>query len=121
MCLTHGYFSEAHISDNNWHTLTTDEVVQRLETSPQSGLSSPNAARRLGHFDHKVLQEKRARSPWRMLLDQFSHFMIIVLIGAVIISGIVDDEEGTIAICLESRFVTTHPVQCRVDPKGPTE
>ena len=105
MCLTHGYFSEVHISDNNWHTLTTDEVVQRLETSPQSGLSSPNAARRLGHFDHNVLQEKRARSPWRMLLDQFSHFMIIVLIGAVIISGIVDDEEGTIAICLESRFL----------------
>jgi hypothetical protein len=31
--------------------------------------------------------------------------MIIVLIGAVIISGIVDDEEGTIAICLESRFL----------------
>jgi len=95
-----------HISDNNWwHTLTTDEVVQRLETSPQSGLSSPNAARRLGHFDRNVLQEKRARSPWRMLLDQFSHFMIIVLIGAVISSGIVGDVEGTVAICLESRFL----------------
>ena len=94
-----------HISDNNWHTLTIDEVVQRLETSPQSGLSPPNAARRPGHFDHNVLQEKRVRSPRRMLLDQFSHFVIIVLICAVIISGIVGDVEGAVAICLESRFI----------------
>lgn len=31
--------------------------------------------------------------------------MIIVLIGAVIISGIVGDVEGTVAICLESQFL----------------
>ena len=42
-----------------------------------------------------------------MLLDQFSHFMIIGLIGAVTISGIgiAGDVEGTVAICLESRFL----------------
>ncbi len=87
-----------HVSDDNWHTLTSDEVAQRLETSPQSGLSSAHAAKRLAHFGPNSLQEKRARSTWRMLLDQFADFMIIVLIGAAVVSGIVGDVEDTVAI-----------------------
>ncbi|MGC2456953.1 MAG: calcium-translocating P-type ATPase, PMCA-type [Gallionellaceae bacterium] len=86
------------IEDDNWHTLTSEEVAQRLETSPQSGLSPDHAATRLAHFGPNALQEKRARSPWRTLFDQFSDFMIIVLIVAAIISGIVGDVEDTVAI-----------------------
>jgi len=86
-----------HIDNNNWHTLTVDEVAQRLETTT-GGLSPEHAAERLAHFGANELKEKRARSPWRMLLDQFSDFMIIVLIIAAIISGIVGDIEDTIAI-----------------------
>jgi Ca2+-transporting ATPase len=87
-----------HPGDNNWHTLASDEVAQRLETNPQSGLTSADAAKRLAHFGPNALQEKRARSPWRMLLDQFTDFMIIVLIGAAIISGFVGDVADTFAI-----------------------
>ena len=39
------------------------------------------------------------------LKHRLIHFMIVVLIGAVIISGIVGDVEGTVALCLESRFL----------------
>jgi Ca2+-transporting ATPase len=82
----------------NWHTLTVEEVAQRLETNPQTGLSSDHAAKRLAHFGPNALQEKPARSPWRMLFDQFADFMIIVLICAAVISGVVGDVEDTIAI-----------------------
>jgi len=87
-----------HISGINWHTLTSDEVAHRLETNPQSGLSSEHAASRLAQFGLNALQEKRARSSWSMLLNQFSDFMIIVLIGAAIISGFVGDVVDTAAI-----------------------
>jgi Ca2+-transporting ATPase len=87
-----------HSNDNNWHTLTIDEAAQRLEANPQSGLSSADAAKRLAQFGANELKEKRARSPWRMLLDQFADFMIIVLIGAAVVSGIVGDVEDTVAI-----------------------
>ncbi|MFZ1809687.1 MAG: cation-transporting P-type ATPase, partial [Candidatus Nitrotoga sp.] len=87
-----------HNNDNNWHTLTTDETAQRLETNPQSGLSSANAAKRLAQYGANELKEKRARSLWRMLLDQFADFMIIVLVGAAVVSGIVGDVEDTVAI-----------------------
>ena len=86
-----------HIDNTNWHTLTVDEVAQRLETTP-NGLSPEQAAKRLAQFGANELMEKRERSPWRMLLDQFSDFMIIVLIIAAIISGFVGDIEDTIAI-----------------------
>jgi len=86
-----------HIDNINWHTLTVDEVAQRLETTP-GGLSLEHAAKRLAHFGANELKEKRARSPWRMLLDQFSDFMIIVLIVAAVISGFVGDAEDTVAI-----------------------
>lgn len=45
-----------------------------------------------------ALHEKSARSPLRILLDQFTDFMIVVLIGAAIISGIVGEVQDTIAI-----------------------
>lgn len=87
-----------HISDIPWHTLTTDEAALRLESNLQTGLNAENAANRLAHFGPNQLTEKRARSPWRMLLDQFADFMIIVLICAAIISGFVGDVEDTVAI-----------------------
>ena len=87
-----------HISDNNWHTLTADEVAKRLGTNPQSGLSAEHAGTRLLDLGANELRKKPARSPWRMLLDQFSDFMIIVLIGAATISGFVGDVEDTVAI-----------------------
>ncbi|MEO6421137.1 MAG: HAD-IC family P-type ATPase, partial [Candidatus Nitrotoga sp.] len=85
-------------NDNIWHTLTTDEVEQRLQTSQQSGLSSADAAKRLTQYGANELKEQRARSTWRMLLDQFTDFMIVVLIGAAVVSGIVGDVGDTIAI-----------------------
>ena len=86
------------VKDTNWHTLTIDEAAQRLETGLDYGLSSPDAAKRLAQFGANELQEKRARSPWRMLFDQFSDFMIIVLIVAAVISGFVGDVEDTVVI-----------------------
>jgi Ca2+-transporting ATPase len=83
---------------NDWHTLTPDEVALRLDTGPQTGLSSAEADRRLTKFGPNALQEKRARAPGHMLLDQFTDFMIVVLIAAALISGFVGDLADTVAI-----------------------
>lgn len=86
------------INQQHWHTLSVDEVAQRLETNPQSGLSAAQVAERMADHGPNALQEKRRRSPWRMLLDQFTEFMILVLIVAAIISGFVGDVGDTIFI-----------------------
>jgi len=90
--------NRANANTYHWHTHSADEVAHRLETSHQTGLSAAEAAERMARHGPNALHEKRGRSPWRMLLDQFTDFMIIVLIGAAVISGIVGDVQDTIAI-----------------------
>ena len=90
--------NHADAKTHHWHTLSADEAAHRLETSHQTGLSAAKAAERMARYGPNALREKRRRSPWRMLLDQFTDFMIIILIGAAVISGIVGDVQDTIAI-----------------------
>ncbi len=83
---------------HHWHTLSVDEVTHLLKTSMHDGLSAAKAAERIARYGPNTLHEKRGRSPWRMLLDQFTDFMIVILIGAAVISGIIGDMQDTIAI-----------------------
>ena len=83
---------------HHWHTLSTDEAAHRLETNYQTGLTAAQVAERTARHGPNALHEKGGRSPWRMLIDQFADFMIIVLIVAAVISGIVGDVQDTIAI-----------------------
>jgi Ca2+-transporting ATPase len=83
---------------HHWHTLSVDEVAQRLKTNHKTGLTSAKVAERIARHGPNALQKTSRRSPWRMLLDQFTEFMILVLIGAAIISGFVGDLGDTIFI-----------------------
>lgn len=81
-----------------WHTLSAEETAQKLDTTCHSGLTHAEADRRYLKYGANVLHTAEARSPWLMLLNQFSEFMILVLISAAVISGLVGDIEDTIAI-----------------------
>lgn len=81
-----------------WHEMPVAEVTQMLDVHPQSGLSADEAAARLTRYGANLLTEKPKRSLLRLLLDQFSDFMILVLIGAAVISGIAGDLQDSIVI-----------------------
>lgn len=83
-----------------WHVLSADEVGQRLRVDFQTGLDAEEAERRAAEYGPNEIREHRARSPWRMLLDQFTDFMILVLIAAAIVSGIIGELVDTIAILI---------------------
>lgn len=81
----------------HWHLKEIKEVFEELQSSPK-GLSSEEAGRRLDEYGPNALKEKRQKTPLRMFMDQFSDFMILVLIGAAVISGVVGELSDTIAI-----------------------
>lgn len=83
-----------------WHALATTDVLQRFDVDPQTGLSTQTAAARLDRHGANAIREKPPRLPWRMFTDQFSDFMILVLIGAAVVSGIIGDIKDTVAIVL---------------------
>jgi Ca2+-transporting ATPase len=81
-----------------WHALSVPEVAQRLTVDLQTGVSAGEAARRIIQYGLNEIRERPPRPLWRMFLDQFTDFMILVLIGAAIISGIIGEPPDAIAI-----------------------
>ena len=81
----------------NWHLMSVEAVVEALNTSRQ-GINAEEARRRLATHGPNMLTEGRRRSPLRMFLDQFTDFMILVLLAAAVVSGLIGEAKDTIAI-----------------------
>ncbi len=81
-----------------WHTRPGHEVAARLEVDPAAGLPPNEAARRLERHGPNVILEGAHRSLWRILLDQFTDFMIVVLVGAALVSGLIGEPTDAAAI-----------------------
>ncbi len=80
-----------------WHQKHIDTVLGDLKTS-RKGLSAEEVEQRLQEYGPNELREKKKKTLFRMFLDQFADFMILVLIGAAIISGVIGEAKDTIAI-----------------------
>ncbi|WP_162052547.1 cation-translocating P-type ATPase [Pontibacter pamirensis] len=70
---------------NNWYTRTKDEVLAELDSSV-NGISDAEAGVRLEKYGPNSLEEKRQKSPFKMLLQQFTETMVLILIAAALLS-----------------------------------
>jgi len=77
--------------------MSTAEALSEMKSSP-SGITSEEAGERLQSFGPNELAEKKRKTAFRMLLDQFSDFMILILIAAALISGFIGEASDTVAI-----------------------
>ncbi|PTL35540.1 ATPase [Candidatus Methylomirabilis limnetica] len=80
-----------------WHQQSTQAVVDALRTSVE-GLTTTEAERRLCEHGPNVLAEGKRRTPLGMFFDQFTDFMILVLLAAAVVSGVIGEAKDTIAI-----------------------
>ncbi len=81
----------------NWHQLEITETFEQLGTSGQ-GLSTNAAEEKLLQTGPNELQEGKKKSIAGMFLAQLKDVMILILLGAAIISGIIGDLTDTIVI-----------------------
>ena len=81
-----------------WHLISSAEVLRRLGTNTESGLSDEQVRQHRARHGRNIIPEGKQRSPTRMLLDQFTDFMILVLIAAAAISGLTGDITDTYVI-----------------------
>jgi magnesium-transporting ATPase (P-type) len=65
-----------------WHAVAVDEVIRRLDTNVQSGLSAANVQQRLEKYGHNRLPEGRKQGPFKRFLLQFNNILVYVLLGA---------------------------------------
>jgi Ca2+-transporting ATPase len=81
-----------------WHTLDPQAALGQLGSDEQHGLSSAEARVRRMRYGANALTERAARSKLRMLLSQFTDFMVLLLIAAAVISGLIGDAKDTAVI-----------------------
>ena len=72
---------------NDAYKESREQVIERLEGSPDNGLATEEAARRLEHFGTNTLQEKKKQSFLFKLAGQFKDVMVLILIAAALVSG----------------------------------
>ena len=73
-------------------------VQERVSANP--GLSNREVERRIKEFGLNELQHKKKKSPLMIFILQFNDFMVWVLLGATIISGIMGDTADAITIII---------------------
>ena len=68
-----------------WHRLPVADVLSDLGSSTD-GLSVDEAERRLAEHGPNQLDERGGTSPWRIVWEQISAVMVLILIGAALLS-----------------------------------
>jgi len=70
-----------------WHALNVDEIVQQLDTRPEQGLTSAEAARRLQQHGPNKLPLGKQQSAFMRFLQQFNNVLVYVLLGAGVLKA----------------------------------
>ncbi|WP_308634495.1 calcium-translocating P-type ATPase, SERCA-type [Paenibacillus silvisoli] len=81
-----------------WHQMETKELAEALQASLDSGLTPGVAAERLQQIGRNELTEGKKASPIKLFLGQFKDFMVLVLMGATLISGLLGEYLDAITI-----------------------
>lgn len=88
------------VDSTHWHSLAPDQVLVKLQTQPDTGLSPEEAARRLEQYGRNELQEQPRPGFLARLLNQFKDMVVILLIVASVISAVLGEWPEAIAIIL---------------------
>ena len=81
-----------------YHTLDSRILAARLGSDPERGLAAATVIERQARYGPNTIREGAQRSVLRMLLAQFTDFMILLLIAAALVSGFIGEVEDTAVI-----------------------
>ncbi|MFC7681670.1 calcium-translocating P-type ATPase, SERCA-type [Paenibacillus sp. GCM10028914] len=81
-----------------WHQMDVDELQQVMQVHPQQGLTEEAAGERRKTSGWNELSEGKKISPFTLLLNQFKDFMVLVLLGATLVSGLLGEYLDAVTI-----------------------
>ncbi|PVV00644.1 hypothetical protein BB560_004965 [Smittium megazygosporum] len=89
----------AEPSFTDYHTLTSEEALQRLEASASSGLSDDQVSLRLATYGENALVGENGVSALKVLIAQFTNVLVVILAAASALSFAVKDfAEATVIL-----------------------
>ena len=81
-----------------WYQKSSATVVEEIGSDLHKGLSDKEAAERLAKYGPNELKGKPHATIWEMLLEQFKDFLVLILIGASIVSAFVGEVADSLVI-----------------------
>jgi Ca2+-transporting ATPase len=88
------------LKKEDWYLLSSNEVLQRLNTDASTGLDSTEAGRRLTEYGPNELEESGGHTWWQILIEQFLNLLTVILIIAAIISFFLGDVVEAVVVLL---------------------
>lgn len=82
----------------NWHQLESAAALLEWDVDAARGLDDHEIARRRLQYGRNELAGTGIRSPWKILWEQLSALMMLILIAAAVVSALLDDYKDAIAI-----------------------
>jgi Ca2+-transporting ATPase len=82
----------------DWHTLSTETVIQTLNTNKQTGLDNTAVSERLVQYGPNELKEGSNKHPLRIFWEQISSTMVLILIASAVVSALLGKQTETAAI-----------------------
>ena len=109
----------------NQFTLSVEKTAERLKTNVEQGLSILEADRRLMAYGPNTLENKKQKSLFLILVQQFNNPIVWILLAATILAFFTGEHiEGiavviviavnaSIGLFMEMLILLTHSVFCR--------
>ncbi len=82
------------------HAVDAEAVLARLQVDPECGLDEKTVRRRLTEFDPNRILLRRSVPALRVLLNQFSSAVVMLLVGAALVSAAFGEWIETLAIAV---------------------
>jgi Ca2+-transporting ATPase len=83
---------------SDWLRMDKAALLESLDTSLEQGLTEVEAEARLKKYGPNELVERSITSPWRILWEQLSSTMVVILIVAAVVSAVIGDLKDAVAI-----------------------
>ena len=78
-------------TETRWYALSDEDLYAKLSVDVDKGLSADTAAAALAKNGPNALPEEKPEPGWRRFLDEYRSFMQIVLVGAAIVSVLIQE------------------------------
>ena len=82
----------------DWYQKSVEQTTQELGVDPRAGLTDDEARRRLAEYGENALIERGLKSPWKILAEQLTAVLVVILIIAAIVSAMLQDYKDCIVI-----------------------
>lgn len=83
---------------SNWFAKEAPQVVQELESNMETGLSHEEVTSRREQYGKNELEDRGTKSPWKILWEQMTETMVVILIISAVITVFLGEYKDAIAI-----------------------